>query len=204
MPTETLGEIAYNAYCATRDWKAFNGDALPPFKELTASKPDIARGWEIAAQAVIGAAAGIEHVSNEDNLPVVAGPFTETVEIMTHRARVLLRDAVEELASPALVAFLCDAIRMYRPNEQKPFVYKPRWLFQAGDTVRHRKGNEYRITHGLGDNLMIEATGEPAYAYEHEDSRGHVTRWVRPAREMEDGRFALIVHCPPATGTHCP
>ncbi len=45
----TLGEIAYNAYCKTRDWKSFKGDPLPQFPD---SPKDIQEGWEIAAEAV--------------------------------------------------------------------------------------------------------------------------------------------------------
>lgn len=192
----TPGEVAYNAYCFCRDWKAVNGDPLPSFRELSRGKPDVARGWEVAAQAVINAAA-IEHVVNDDSLPVVAGPFTETVENMTHRARVLLRDAMDSLAAPALVAFLCDAIRLWRSNTQEPFVYKPRWLFEAGERVKHvRTGGEYRITHGRGDSLFLEATGEPAYAYGGTGEDGVIRYWVRSARQMEDGRFTLIARNP--------
>lgn len=49
---KTPGEVAYNAYCETRDWKSYNGEQLPPFAE---SKPEIQDGWHAAAVAVLNA-----------------------------------------------------------------------------------------------------------------------------------------------------
>ena len=59
-------------------------------------------------------------------------------------------------------------------------------LFRVGDEVRHRKGGVYRIIM-TPECLLIEATGEPAYAYALD---GLV--WVRSQREMGDGRFRVV------------
>lgn len=50
--SKTLGEIAYDAYCAHRNWRSFNGDPLPSFAETRVKNPDIAKAWEIAGEAV--------------------------------------------------------------------------------------------------------------------------------------------------------
>lgn len=57
-------------------------------------------------------------------------------------------------------------------------------LFVPGDIVRHRKGGSYKIV----GRCTIEATLEDCYAYRGEDGQ----LWIRPAKEMEDGRFTLI------------
>lgn len=45
----SLGEIAYESYCESRHWLAFNGTDLPDWSE---QKDDLKEAWEIAAQAV--------------------------------------------------------------------------------------------------------------------------------------------------------
>lgn len=49
---EKYGEIAYNAYCETRDWKSYNGDPLPKWPDV---REDIKHGWKKATSKVIGA-----------------------------------------------------------------------------------------------------------------------------------------------------
>lgn len=49
MTADQLGEIAYNAYCDTRDWKSFNNEPLPKWPDV---KPEIKAGWVAAASAV--------------------------------------------------------------------------------------------------------------------------------------------------------
>jgi len=66
-----------------------------------------------------------------------------------------------------------------------PIVYPIK--FGLHDTVRHQKGGHYEIC-GLPDELVIEETGEPAYAYRGPDQRV----WIRAQSKMEDGRFELI------------
>lgn len=60
--------------------------------------------------------------------------------------------------------------------------------FHRAQIVRHLKtATLYRIVH-TPDICRIEATNEPAYAYQ---PKGFVEGpiWVRPQAEMEDGRF---------------
>lgn len=46
-----LGRLAYEAYCATTDWKsAVTGADLPPFGKTPET---VQRGWIAAAQAVV-------------------------------------------------------------------------------------------------------------------------------------------------------
>lgn len=45
----TLGEIAYNAYCAERGWTSVRGEQLPDFNKQT---PDLKQAWEVGAKAV--------------------------------------------------------------------------------------------------------------------------------------------------------
>lgn len=67
-----------------------------------------------------------------------------------------------------------------------PVIYPSK--FGMDDVVRHQKGGLYSIVM-LPSILIIEETGEPAYAYKsHRDSRV----WVRSQRKMEDGRFQLV------------
>lgn len=67
-----------------------------------------------------------------------------------------------------------------------PVIYPSK--FGKDDTVRHQKGGLYSIVM-LPSTLIIEETGEPAYAYRsHHDSRV----WVRSQKKMEDGRFQLV------------
>jgi hypothetical protein len=46
----TIGKAAYDAYCATRAWKSYNGELLPQWADV---KPEIQAGWVAAAEAVI-------------------------------------------------------------------------------------------------------------------------------------------------------
>lgn len=50
--TIDFGQVAYDAYCDTRNWKSFNGDPLPQWPDV---KPDIQAGWRQAAVAVLNA-----------------------------------------------------------------------------------------------------------------------------------------------------
>lgn len=47
---EQAGKAAYDAYCATRDWKSFRGEPLPQWGD---SPEDIRHGWREAARAVL-------------------------------------------------------------------------------------------------------------------------------------------------------
>jgi hypothetical protein len=49
---DKLGEIAYNAYCETRNWLSFSGDPLPKWQEV---REDLRVGWRKAAEAVSNA-----------------------------------------------------------------------------------------------------------------------------------------------------
>ena len=49
MNKERLGEIAYNAYCETRDWKSVRGEPLPHWKQQS---EDLRNSWIKAAEAV--------------------------------------------------------------------------------------------------------------------------------------------------------
>jgi hypothetical protein len=51
--TVDLGQVAYDAYCETRNWKSFSGQALPRWPDV---QPDIQEGWRVAAKAVVAAA----------------------------------------------------------------------------------------------------------------------------------------------------
>lgn len=60
--------------------------------------------------------------------------------------------------------------------------------FRFHEVVTHVKtGRKYRIVM-LPDACRIEATNEPAYAYQDADDMAAGV-WVRPQAEMEDGRF---------------
>lgn len=188
----TPGRIAYDAYCAERQWKAFNGDALPPYTQLQTdpSKQSIVDGWEKAAKAVLLHGFGVLSSKDED-LPDVAGPARLPSKVLEHRARILLRNEEEKpLPDNALIDFLCNTVRLIRAIRASSAY--PDWLFKKGDRVRHRKGGEYTITHAEGDNVFIESSGESAYVYTDKDGRS----WVRSACEMEDGRFALVAEVP--------
>ncbi len=194
----TPGRIAYHAYCAERQWKAFNGGDLPHYEQLKEdpSKQGIVEAWEMAGKAVLLHGFGVLRPKEGDVLPEVAGPLTVPKEALEQRARVLLRDEQEKpLPDNALIDLLCNMVRLVRSQEkqQGPMLYFPKWTFKKGDRVRHRGGGDYYITHAKGDNVYIEATGEEAYIYV---SRAANKLWVRPAHEMEDGRFALFVEVP--------
>ena len=49
MDNEHLGEIAYNAYCAMREWKSVRGEALPHWKQQDET---LRKAWVAAADAV--------------------------------------------------------------------------------------------------------------------------------------------------------
>lgn len=44
-----LGEIAYNAYCESRQWKSVRGEPLPAFGSQT---EQLKEAWQAAAEAV--------------------------------------------------------------------------------------------------------------------------------------------------------
>ena len=47
--SQTLGEIAYNAYCEERNWESVKGDQLPHYRQQS---NDLQEAWEMAAKAV--------------------------------------------------------------------------------------------------------------------------------------------------------
>lgn len=49
---QTLGKIAYEAYCQARDWKSFDDKPLPAWEQMVQDNPHIANAWECAANAV--------------------------------------------------------------------------------------------------------------------------------------------------------
>jgi len=49
MTNERLGEIAYDAYCASREWKSVRGEPLPHWKQQDGS---LRAAWVAAASAV--------------------------------------------------------------------------------------------------------------------------------------------------------
>lgn len=81
---ESLGEVAYNAYCASTDWKsAYSGAPLPPFDQ---QKPEVILAWEAAGSAALN------HV-------VRAAPEVEAAKIgavTITMCRTELNDLVEE------------------------------------------------------------------------------------------------------------
>ena len=64
--------------------------------------------------------------------------------------------------------------------------------FQTGDVLLHHKtGRRYEVLMGP-DVCRIEADRAPAYAYRLAGAGAtDPTVWVRPAAEMEDGRFSV-------------
>lgn len=48
----SFGRIAYDAYCASRNWKSIRGAPLPPFDQQT---PELQEAWEAAGLAVASA-----------------------------------------------------------------------------------------------------------------------------------------------------
>lgn len=52
---DRLAHAAYDAYCATRDWKSYNNEPLPQWAHV---REDIKQGWVAAALAVIEEAEG--------------------------------------------------------------------------------------------------------------------------------------------------
>ncbi len=51
---KSLGQIAYEAYCSSRNWHAFNGDLLPQWDEMKPDprRADLIPSWEAAGAAV--------------------------------------------------------------------------------------------------------------------------------------------------------
>lgn len=47
---DKLGEIAYNAYCSTRNWTSYRGEPLPHWTKV---EEGIKKGWIEAATKVI-------------------------------------------------------------------------------------------------------------------------------------------------------
>lgn len=58
---KSLGQIAYDAYCKSRNWKAFNGDPLPKWKDMKKDpkRADLIPSWEAAGKAVLEASYNI-------------------------------------------------------------------------------------------------------------------------------------------------
>jgi hypothetical protein len=54
MNEEELGRTAYDAYCAKRDWKSFNGDPLPHWNQ---QDEGLKSAWIESAKAVAKAIA---------------------------------------------------------------------------------------------------------------------------------------------------
>lgn len=69
---------------------------------------------------------------------------------------------------------------------QKITIPVTRPKFGMDSEVQHQKGGLYTIV-GLPTEIIIEETGEPAYAYQGSDGRV----WIRSQTKMEDGRFRL-------------
>lgn len=46
---KTYGEIAYEAYCKSREWKSVSRKPLPPFNKQTLS---LQESWEAAGKAI--------------------------------------------------------------------------------------------------------------------------------------------------------
>ena len=46
---ERLGEIAYNAYCAARDWRSVRNEPLPHWNQ---QDEHLKKAWMLAAEAV--------------------------------------------------------------------------------------------------------------------------------------------------------
>lgn len=55
---DDMGRAAYEAYCESVGWKAFNGDPLPQYTALQIS---IRTGWVAAARAVATAVRNEHH-----------------------------------------------------------------------------------------------------------------------------------------------
>jgi len=65
--------------------------------------------------------------------------------------------------------------------------------FLAGRLVRHIKtGNIYAVVFDPNSKLTIESTNQLSYAYVSVNE-SEPAIWVRPAREMEDGRFEYYI-----------
>lgn len=71
LPPYYFAEVAYNAYCKSRNWKAYNGDKLPLFND---TKEEIREGWKMAADAVANA---FGHIAYTGVLPPLPQPIVE-------------------------------------------------------------------------------------------------------------------------------
>lgn len=68
--------------------------------------------------------------------------------------------------------------------------------FQVGDRIRHIKSAKDYTVLATPEVTRIEAGNKPAYRYRafwYNAVDGYF-EWIRPADEMEDGRFELICH----------
>jgi len=72
------------------------------------------------------------------------------------------------------------------------------YKFKNGDIVKHVKtGGKYWIV-GTPDVYVIEATGEPAYAYRQVELSDKPQIWVRAQAIMEEeGKFVVVDPAPP-------
>jgi hypothetical protein len=67
--------------------------------------------------------------------------------------------------------------------------------FLRNDRIRHKKScKDYMVLLTPQHGLRIEATNEPAYAYQAMWSGRDPIVWVRSQEQMEDGRFEIVMH----------
>jgi hypothetical protein len=71
-------ELAYSAYCGTRNWKAVNGDPLPLWVDV---KEDIKEGWRVAVKAVLPAKEPV--VDKGETLRLASEPADVELPILT-------------------------------------------------------------------------------------------------------------------------
>lgn len=61
---KSLGQIGYEAYAATADWKTFDGRPMPQWGDPAPAMTETRRRWQVAAEAVAAAVCedtGIPH-----------------------------------------------------------------------------------------------------------------------------------------------
>lgn len=59
MPRESIGQVAYEAYCEHTDWKSLvSGKDLPEWEDV---KPEIKEAWEAAGRAAAEISGGVVH-----------------------------------------------------------------------------------------------------------------------------------------------
>ncbi len=74
-------------------------------------------------------------------------------------------------------------------KKAREYSLKEGFLFKETDVVKHVKSNgDYMI---LNTDTVLEATGEPAYAYQ-KWGEPDAPIYVRSKSEMEDGRFIKL------------